>query len=973
MSSLPSLEIESYYNILEKQKKLADIYKTAGDKAIFLIPSGLDKEPMLSLISGFGSFFGKRPAVWTWGDFYSEISNVDGVRPKRIIDPPDHKLILGYLIAAYLKKADTEGTELPPGVRHAGFESILGENIKDLLAEEISPAHILDTLIDDAEAESSRPGPESILYSLYSGYIEYLEANGIADNAQIPSLIADMLDRAEVSKFAAGHIFIPVGFLSFTGGQMKLISKLIKLSPFVFVLPETGIDSLHDSIRQVASEYAGRPSWKADIVELSANDSYLEYNALARELALWVHGKSGFNELGALENYGEIGIQVPAEKINVLQSSLLRYKIPFNARIRGSVDETLIGKFPRLIWNAYSSDWDTKATAFLLSSPLMGCAGIEISAFVSEFPQGACAWEKTLEGEALDRFKRVVSLCRDLSEEHTPVEVLKIWRDFISGLDIVDFSSKSIESMPELDQVLKDMSSGLGELDKKIDILEDISKDIGEASKQKISGRKSVAYISDWGRTATLPIQLPQSRSVTIYAGIPPVLTTHKYWIMTDVSYDTWPGKLRESPLLCNDSKKKINDAVAGTEEANSPHIPDIHEEREQKEGLFRRLIATAGAGVVIARSLTDSNGRPVCASQFMDALYESKDPCRKWECAGRIEYGISRLLPERDDLWFPEAEFNNSVKKKDGGIMPRAGLLIGSCNAKPVINLSDIDIWRSCPYFYWCRSRLKLENRKKELLDIKKAGIFLHELWKNCWREYYGYENKASFISLVISEWEKTVSANYKELETDRRLKRHMKRLRKQALDLAELQDDMEKMIKGRNDVGIEYVLDDYEINGALFRGRCDRIDFYSGGAVILDYKLNKASSHKDELQLAAYASVLSKTKGIRILGYGWLGHADKKLYGFFDPEYEEMYGVRKSKVQNLDEHIEKAETAMHDFAEALKKGSFPADYLAKYASGSMCSICDYFAICRKREAPYYLTEESEDASWNQGGLDND
>ena len=81
----------------------------------------------------------------------------------------------------------------------------------------------------------------------------------------------------------------------------------------------------------------------------------------------------------------------------------------------------------------------------------------------------------------------------------------------------------------------------------------------------------------------------------------------------------------------------------------------------------------------------------------------------------------------------------------------------------------------------------------------------------------------------------------------------------------------------------------------------------------------------------------------------------------------------MQKSKVHNLDEHIEKAETAMHDFAEALKKGSFPADYLAKYASGSMCSICDYFAICRKREAPYYLTEESEDASWNQGGLDND
>ncbi len=948
-------KVETYYNISEKQECLARIYDIAKDRAVFIVPSGLDKEPMLQLISGYGSFFGKRPAIWTWGEFYREISLLDNKKSRRVIDPPDHNLIIRYILNNYLKECGTNGVKLPDGVKHAGFASILGDNIKDLLAEEISPEHLRSAVVvDNGDYETAEP--EAILCRLYSDYIEYLKANSIADNAQIPTLISELLAVDTISKYAEEHTFIHVGFLSFTGGQLKLIDKLKKITNCVFVLPETGIDSFHDAIRQVGSDYTDRPSWSTNIIELEASNSHLEYDALARELALWVHGKSDFTKLGDLENYGNIGIQVPEDHLRVLENSLSRYKIPFNTQVRGSVAETLLGELPKLIWDAYFSGWDTKATAFLLSDPLLGAADFDASECMAQFPEGVHEWEKLLNGRVLDIFKRVNILCRELSTGGAPVNILKLWRNFLSELDIAASTACLIDGDMTLDDVIKDLSSSLGELDKKIEILEDINKDLGKAAKIEMKGSESVSYILDWSRTATLPIQLPQSRSVTIYAGMPPVLTTHRYWIMTDIDYNTWPGKLSESPLLCNESKKRLNGSQEEGE--RSPHIPDIHEEREQKEALFRRLVATGKKGVIIARALTDSNGRPVGASQFMEPLFESEDKKRRSQLIGKIEYPLSRSLPEGDEIWFPDAEINNSIDKADRGRMPRFGQLLPDKDKKTVINLSEMDNWLICPYLYWCKSKLKLDRGKKELFDTRLAGIFLHELWENCWYEHL--ETNRNFYPLFLANWEKFRDKNYLQLHSDQRLSRHEKRLRKQAMDMAGLQDAIEERIINRKDVQLEYTLDEYEIDGVIFRGRCDRIDFYDDGAVILDYKLNKANSHKDELQLAAYAAILKKTKGIDPLGYGWFGHADNKVYGFFEEKYGEIYVNRKTKQEKtLCELIDTAEQKMADMADAVKKGIFPANYQARYGSGSRCSICDYYGLCRKREAPYYDIEE--------------
>ncbi len=60
--------VETYYNISEKEERFFRLYKEGGNRTVFIVPSGLDKDAILHLISRKGSFFGARPVIWTWSD-----------------------------------------------------------------------------------------------------------------------------------------------------------------------------------------------------------------------------------------------------------------------------------------------------------------------------------------------------------------------------------------------------------------------------------------------------------------------------------------------------------------------------------------------------------------------------------------------------------------------------------------------------------------------------------------------------------------------------------------------------------------------------------------------------------------------------------------------------------------------------------------------------------------------------------------
>ncbi|HAH70096.1 MAG TPA: hypothetical protein DCL58_09995, partial [Synergistaceae bacterium] len=64
--------------------------------------------------------------------------------------------------------------------------------------------------------------------------------------------------------------FVFIGFLTFTGSQLKLIKRLKEITETIFILPETGLATGHDSVRQVGEEFSERPGWNAKVFELKA-------------------------------------------------------------------------------------------------------------------------------------------------------------------------------------------------------------------------------------------------------------------------------------------------------------------------------------------------------------------------------------------------------------------------------------------------------------------------------------------------------------------------------------------------------------------------------------------------------------------------------------------------------------------------------------------------------------------------------
>ena len=100
-----AVTVRSYFSLYDKRAELSQIYKKYGGRALFIVPARLDRDSMLELLCGEEPGFGARPIIWTVGDLLSELQRA-AKEYERIIDPPDHKLILRWLLSEFLSEAE---------------------------------------------------------------------------------------------------------------------------------------------------------------------------------------------------------------------------------------------------------------------------------------------------------------------------------------------------------------------------------------------------------------------------------------------------------------------------------------------------------------------------------------------------------------------------------------------------------------------------------------------------------------------------------------------------------------------------------------------------------------------------------------------------------------------------------------------------------------------------------------------------
>ena len=964
-------------------------WRGSEGNTVFLTPSSEDRELLRGLLAGEGAFFGEFPAVWRWSDLYRELGKAAKVSLKGQLDPPDHALVVAHVVKEFLDEADRRGAALPPGVRRGGFVDLLGRHLRELLREGVQEEALAQALgcpgcsgprCDHLE----RPG--GILCRFFRNYNAWLEGHDLADSAAVPSLAAELLDREEARRWARGRRFLLVGFLSFTSAQLRLVRALAgAAAECVLVKPDPGIGGFYDGADQLEGWRRERRSLPGGIWQpLVAGNPTLEPEVAVRELALWASGRGSLAPRFPWPGFGGVGMVVPREDLPLLEEALGRFRVPWCFRGKVSAAETFLASLPRQIWHAARGGWGFRETALVLGHPLVGGDGALEDA-LRERPSGEAAWRAWDKRRGEDLFDRGATFARVLDEGASPRRLLEALETLINegtgGLRRAGALAEAPLFGPEgpregeLDGAVRRLAGALFELRRKIRALEEREKSLQEAGNVLFQGMDALQFMEEWAEEATVTASPPLEGAVTLYAGTPPVLASHAVLFFLGLTASRWPGAGADSPLL----GEELRTAVNGGETPGSPplHLLLRHERRSQKEALFRRVVAVGRDLTVLSYPQMDSEGRPAAPSPFLEALGQSAEYV---VLGAPLTRSAADLLPGEEEPYFPAREAPRRGRLAFRGDFPRTAVW----SPRDGGNLSDLDLFVSCPFAYCCARLRGLEEERIEeegVVDPLREGNFLHRLWELVWKTPGAGEEEVPLASLVDRCWDEALEPEaaslsphpyegYPALRDDPRCRSRSRFLRFAAHRLARLQDEAEACRRSDGVAKIHRLLESVKprvtVEGVTFFGRCDRVDVTSEGALLLDYKLGKVKKGKNEkrLQLAAYALALERdgeSLEVPVGGMAYLGHGDGAVQGVMEAPFRRWYGVKGQ--EKLVEALGEAEEALERMARALKTGSYPANY-----ESPRCSWCPYAALCRRGENRGEAQGSGEDSADEDG-----
>ncbi len=898
--------------------------------------------------------------IWIWEDLYRSL--LEACPPEKVrvqIDPPDHWLLVRLLVARLREEAEAE---LPPGTASPAFIEMAGEALRELLREDI-PRQELAASLGCAgcptEGGCSRLSEESgILCRLYGDYLELLEQEGLADSAQIPSLGSELIrkNRRQALPWARQLRLCAVGFLSFTSGQLRFLKTLADIGAELFFrVPRCGEGDFYTALQQfpegVVTDSGSKNPGLA--LSLAAGDRRLSTDTLARELFFWSAGEGFLSRTGQMPFPGWSAVTVcgDAPDIDSVMESFSRYGLPFSLREGMAVADSLLWKTALRVRDLAFEGWPARETADFLSGLLFAPFSFPRRDFALRLPSGREQWLRFL-GQfpplsGLRGFERALRFTDAVSKGGRPEELLAALKALAPDRDELKELLKEAANSPALDSEIRKLTLTIMETEQKESFLRDLRRDLGEAGRAHLSPEDSMAFLARWAesnRTWIPPVTEP---SIALYPGTPPVLFSSPVWIFAGVTAKTWPGQVRESPLLSDEKKEALHASpLLGL---GRSHLPLVSEKRSQREALFRRLTACARELCVFLRPLSDESGRTLAPSPFLEGATRTPRPWLLPLDEKSLERSLGEILPG------PEEPLAEGVEISSLPSFPRGRFrgdpaLIPLPVPEQTFSLSGLDDYDSCPFMYYMSRLRHLESPREELYRADLAGSALHALWERVWRERLASDRPLP--ELVRELYPEVLSSAYTRLNADPRLRRTRDDLLEKALRLAALQEQMEERGLGetRKEQLREFSLPEYRIGELTFRGRCDRMEVLTDGRVVLfDYKAGQSFRFTKSLQLAAYGLTLAEERAAAV--YLCLG--DGKETGARGDEKLPWLSVRGELPSLEDRAREVMEQAAHSFATGL----FPPRY-----DSPSCRWCTCSTLCRRLEGSGREDEREEE-----------
>lgn len=935
----------------------------------FLVPGTRDRRWLRDVLVGEGTFGGDEPPILRWEELYREASarlGAGGPALRRQIDPPDHWLIVRHILEEALAESPAQNG-LPAAIDKPGFISVLGTTLRELLREEVLPEHISVSLgCSGCNGKSACPvegSSDRLLCSLYHKYTAYLEAGDLFDSAQAATVIREMVEKSpgDSSSWLGSSSFIFTGFLSFTHGQLLLLRCLHDAGADITILtPATGLD-IYGATRQLETILEDTPFPKKcsplHVLEMESGDHRLEIEHLVRNLALWEKGIGPLAEAaGPFAGWEETALAVDDSRLSLLEELLKRYHVPYFIDDGPGVAFTPLWKTASRIWDIHRRGYPPEETAWLLAEPFLCGSDFPLGAAKASAPSGRGEWERFLDSCCLEGrplFNGIASFAEAVAAGGTPADLLESLREMASGGNEAGAGwdhrlSRLVADDPGLDEEVRRMSGAMRELEGKTLQLRETELDIGPAGRRKLSGDKAMAFLSAWAKRSTIWQAPKKTGSLTVYTGTPPVLAHHPVFALAGVLASSWPGRLRQSPLLPDEKREQLHNNPSL--ELGAFHLPLLAEIRRQRQALFRRVLACGDTMTIISRPRQDASGRPLQPSPF---IRDAKGGDAPWvtPLAGEpLRTTMKDVLPGGDCPRIRPVEVRETeaplVPARLARDIPRLGE--GEPPFQPTPYLGDIDLWESCPFRYYARRILGLREPRPDLFDPARAGSMIHELWNRAWRAKTATGRPLAEIASRM--WEETVNAKYPELSGKASpLRRHWKRLRDQVLRLAEGQDETE-------DNGLEALRKEQRLEGELsltcsgvtFTGRFDRLEILDSGFILIDYKSGSSASYGKSLQLPAYVLAMEGSVHSPLLGWGYLCLGDGGTAGRFTGTTAKLFGKRATPSETLETFLREAERALAAMADGLASGRFPPKWGAE-----ACRTCGYRGLCRLDEKP--------------------
>ncbi|MDR1138192.1 MAG: PD-(D/E)XK nuclease family protein [Synergistaceae bacterium] len=907
----------SYIKLSSLKEALQASETAKGAKPVYMLPSRKSEDWLLAMLRGEKDYFASRPEVWSWQELYNRL--VPKAERRRCVDPPDHNLILQFVRERAVRGMESRAIPFPAGMKRKSFVTPLGEAIREMLLEGVEPEMISEN---------------EILRGLYEDYLSYLAKEKLADNSQLPSLILLSLGET-LPRFTKGTVIRWVGFMSFTGTQLKLVKTLIDMGLNMEIfMPDSGTAGFRDASSQLGLDPVSIESGECSVIPLDAPDMYSEFERIA--------------DLAA-DSYGgmDTGILVARDRSQAMASALSKRGIPWQFRSEVTADRTAIMDIAAQTWEIYKLGWPPSRTSHLLRSAAFGLDA-DIAGIAREMPEGMAAWKEFFSGDAnaTDTMSRLESFCDLIKRGGSCEELLRGLMAFCGNGEWEARLAREAGNDTSMDSAIREIASSRLEIEQKLAMMEDVTPALGEASGIRFEGDDAMAFLYDWAREAAIALPPLYKGAVCIYDSPPPVLLSHDVWIMTDVDGTRCPGPTSDHPLIGDKMRDSLNAAPGA-----NVHLPTVHEKRRQKEAMFRRLLAVGERVSVAARARMDAGGNPIIDSPFM-----APEAFR----AGGWRIGNAR------------SEDRSTLSRGHAyrGKFPRAVLAAApQAPQKPRISLSRIDDLIDCPFAHWCGTIARFTSPPDPdfIMNPISLGNLMHEAWRHI-ANVQSRDEGGGYRSILLGEWDGIISNLTEEyrMTADTRSAYIMANLKNNMLGVADLLDGIEALAASagmkKTETRTEFPLPPLEFENVIFTGRADKIERWSWnggeGAVIYDYKLGKSKGYAKKSQLAAYAAALRES-GTKVAGFCYLCHKDGRHHGSWSPDIKHVF-AKTSRSPGCDEQIENVLKKLSGIDDIIASGKYEAKY-----DSPLCGICDFPSICRRGER-YGDRRDEKDDEWD-------